>query len=318
MSERNRAMQDRLRRAADRVGSPVRITVGIAGAIDRIASSPGPVAVITTDRARRDPSAARLLAALPDDAIWPHAQAHPGPELIERATTELIDRRPGTVLGLGGGSVLDLTKIAASSLRSREEVNLIQVPTTAGTGADVTCWGTFWLADGTKRSFESAATGWADDALVIPELTMSAITAPTSAHREALVEAATLAGLALSVTRSAAAHALSYSFTGMYGLEHGLAVGLMWRGLLPEIARQSPDAVAQILEGLRAASVEAALTQIDRWFAAADLSPTLHCFGLPANAGLDAVDQALNSNRLANQPGVWGRPELLAALDRIT
>ena len=306
-----------------------------------------------------------MLAALPDDAIWPHAQAHPGPELIEWATTELIDRRPGTVLGLGGGSVLDLTKIAASSLRSREEVNLIQVPTTAGTGADVTCWGTFWLADGTKRSFESAATGWADDALVIPELTMSmpsrltlstgldafvhaaeaiagrgatpasttvanraislisdaivpAITAPTSAHREALVEAATLAGLALSVTRSAAAHALSYSFTGMYGLEHGLAVGLMWRGLLPEIACQSPDAVALILEGLRAASVEAALTQIDRWFAAADLSPTLHCFGLPANAGLDAVDQALNSNRLANQPGVWGRPELLAALDRIT
>jgi alcohol dehydrogenase class IV len=53
-----------------------------------------------------------------------------------------------------------------------------------------------------------------------------AVLTPTSEHRTGMLEAAYLAGKAIDVSKTTAAHALSYSLTAHYGLPHGHAVAM--------------------------------------------------------------------------------------------
>ena len=93
---------------------------------------------------------------------------------------------PEVIVALGGGSVIDSAKVFAAArgdfnamdayLKKRAGAEtltpwpLIAVPTTAGTGSEVTCWGTVWdNADGSKYSL--AHTGlYPEIALVDPDL----------------------------------------------------------------------------------------------------------------------------------------------------
>jgi phosphonate metabolism-associated iron-containing alcohol dehydrogenase len=78
-------------------------------------------------------------------------------------------RQPDVIVALGGGSVIDSAKVFAAAggdfgkIRTYLEtqkgaeqlsaIPIISVPTTAGTGSEVTCWGTVWdEANGKKYS----------------------------------------------------------------------------------------------------------------------------------------------------------------------
>ena len=80
-----------------------------------------------------------------------------------------LERQPDVIVALGGGSVIDSAKVFAAAggdfgkirtfLESQKGAELlsatpvIAVPTTAGTGSEVTCWGTVWdEANGKKYS----------------------------------------------------------------------------------------------------------------------------------------------------------------------
>lgn len=96
--------------------------------------------------------------------------------------------QPQVIVALGGGSVIDSAKVFAAApgdfgrvldyLAGRcgpdalSPLPLIAVPTTAGTGSEVTCWGTVWDADkGIKMSLSHPAlyprTAVVDPALML-------------------------------------------------------------------------------------------------------------------------------------------------------
>jgi alcohol dehydrogenase class IV len=206
-----------------------------------------------------------------------------------------------TVLAIGGGSTLDLAKVlryrmehtalAAAHWRTNTLPQAVQrhplwlVPTTAGTGSEVTRWATLWdtdIAVPAKLSW-APADGYAEQAWVDPELSHSCplrqsrdCALDTLAHaleslwnrnsspvsealaldaarlviatlpdlldqtgkldaRTALAHASLLAGMAMSHTQTALAHALSYDLTLNEQMPHGEACAV-WLPMAWELA----------------------------------------------------------------------------------
>ena len=126
------------------------------------------------------------------------AGSRPNPTVasIQKNAAELLDsgQTPELLIALGGGSALDTAKgiAAIASLGCSPEwfsdhlrgglpfpesfapPAIIAIPTTAGTGSEVTMWGTVWdEISGAKYSISHRRL-YAERAVLIPELTLSA------------------------------------------------------------------------------------------------------------------------------------------------
>ena len=320
--------------------NPVHITFG-AGCFDNLATVLGPnqTVVVLADRtAMRFTSEAALLEVLGErckawgwfqgglasvslardlcEQLWPVLQAHP----------------EAVVLAVGGGTTLDLAKVLryrcslhAGKLGSATVAHwrsntlsdgfarhaLWLVPTTSGTGSEVTRWATLWDTESAVQSKLSwaPACGFAERAFVDPELTMScpirvtrdcaldtlshALESIWNCHanaatvvlavdaarcvlealpavlqspadpiaREKLSRASLMAGMAMSQTQTALAHALSYELTLREGLPHGEACAV-WLPMVWELAlgaSAETDTALQQVFGIPAASGALAL-----------------------------------------------------------
>ncbi len=100
-----------------------------------------------------------------------------------------LDEPPQVVIAVGGGSVIDVAKAICTAstaqsfgrlmqhLTGQEPVNtplsaeLIAVPTTAGTGSEVTPWATIWDKAGQKKYSLQGPALWPKLAVVDPQLT---------------------------------------------------------------------------------------------------------------------------------------------------
>ena len=192
------------------------------------------------------------------------------------------------VIALGGGSVIDTAKIfsymyakksnlsilelinSGHDFNHKKEVKLLVIPTTAGTGSEVTPFATIWDDKKKKKFSASGFSLFPDFAILDPFLlnTLSynnilypaldsishaleslwnknstqisilfALKALFLAERNlnnalnsgdinaksCLLEASNLSGLAISQTKTAIAHSISYPLTINYGVPHGLA-----------------------------------------------------------------------------------------------
>jgi phosphonate metabolism-associated iron-containing alcohol dehydrogenase len=127
--------------------------------------------------------------SLPDCQIQEYGNISPNPDIrdIEAAldTLEEID----WVIGIGGGSVLDMVKSLAFIARQREGLRafltnenveppcpglpFIAIPTTSGTGSEVTPWATVWDKQENKKFSLSHREMFPDYAIVDPILTIS-------------------------------------------------------------------------------------------------------------------------------------------------
>lgn len=217
----------------------------------------------------------------------------PNPELaaLEALAHDLRPDGFDGLIALGGGSAIDSAKVLAVLLTNqgadlgkilRDNAPLpadailpvCAVPTTAGSGSEVTPFATVWESAAGKKYSLASPRVFPRTACLDPELTAdlphplavscgldalaqalesiwniraNAITTnfairsvrlalaalpglaggrqPNAEQRGELMFASLLAGLAISHTRTALAHSMSYPLTARYGLPHGLACG---------------------------------------------------------------------------------------------
>ncbi len=173
--------------------NPVKIVFG-AGVFARLPAAIGGrrYAVVTYPDGVFADLVARLAAAAGDPALVV-ADVAPNPdfETLRGQSTRFseLGAPPDVIVAIGGGSVIDSAKVFAAAAGDFERVQrrlegadgddapapvpVIAVPTTAGTGSEVTCWATVWdVQAGRKHSLAQPGL-YPERAIVDPELTLA-------------------------------------------------------------------------------------------------------------------------------------------------
>jgi alcohol dehydrogenase len=281
--------------------NPVKV-ITAEGALDSLAGMvpAGDLLLVTDSWFTKSGTVSRVREILKGRSVEVYDAVLPNPELeaIDTAFTGLRDRKFSCVIALGGGSVMDTAKALAvlladtggstldAAFRGKgkpgwsNKLFLIAVPTTAGTGSEVTPFATIWDSVTGKKFSMAGDFVFPSIALLDPALTMElpdVITlntgldsishaleslwnrnrTPVSAGfsidslrlalealpalikgektielRAKMQWASTLAGMAISQTRTAIAHSISYPVTLKLGVPHGLAAGFTLTALI--------------------------------------------------------------------------------------
>jgi phosphonate metabolism-associated iron-containing alcohol dehydrogenase len=243
-----------------------------------------------------------------------------------------IENLGEVVVAVGGGSVMDAAKgltvvhslggdiqTLSDHLRQGSDlpaklnpVPLICVPTTSGTGSEVTRWATIWGEDKIKysltdpRLYPEYAILASDLCLSMPdEITLSSGLDAVSHSMEAVWNknhtafsdllagraisilrqhlgsvvknpkdlvartevqlAATLAGLAMSTTQTALCHSISYPFTALFGMPHGLACSFTLGAVSRFNLEEDAERQRVIADAFGLLSIENLPETIDEW-----------------------------------------------------
>lgn len=241
-------------------------------------------------------SSGNLKRGLVDDLVNNNAEwiiieisSNPDLDTLDGIANDLLNKNIEAVVGLGGGSAMDAAKILSNLLchscpsrlngwfRGNQKIiladclPLICVPTTIGSGAEITPFATIWdVSKGKKHSLDGVSLRpqmvFLDPCLTLTvpwdqtlfglldtvshaletlwnrgstiESRLNAITSldlinknyeelkkfPARVDlREEIMKASFIAGLAISVNRTALAHSISYPLTAKFQVPHGLA-----------------------------------------------------------------------------------------------
>jgi alcohol dehydrogenase class IV len=300
------------------VSPQVRIGPGAVRELPDVLGPARRVLVIHGVRSYRAGAAASVIGGL-DGEVRRFAGVRPNPEVgqVREAVALAREFAPDAVVGIGGGSAMDVAKCAAvlagcasddveacllrsGSLPDRRTARLVQVPTISGSGSELTSFATVYA--GRRKLSLDHSGALADDVLIDPDLaaTVPAATAAASGldalaqavesawavaatpesrklarralatltpvlHtatsrgtfadpglRSELARGAALAGAAINISRTTAAHALSYALTAEHDVPHGAAVGLHLRWLVAHNAAaqdadtRHPDGAAAV------------------------------------------------------------------------
>ena len=115
----------------------------------------------------------RELAGLRPDVVE-HARRYPTEESVAAVADAVRACGTGIVVAVGGGSVLDAAKVARARLaeeRGDGSPALVAVPTTPGTGAEVTPFATVWDFERPQKDSVASPEVRPTAAVVDPELT---------------------------------------------------------------------------------------------------------------------------------------------------
>ncbi|MDX6378089.1 MAG: choline dehydrogenase [Gaiellaceae bacterium] len=365
---------------------PVEITFGDGC----VSSLPGALArhgvsrpfIVIEEPVADHPGIAAALAAAPAGRRFVKPSGEPTMVMFEDCVEAFSASGTDGIVAIGGGSAIDLSRatravvgygstcdeVLAGRVEARPpHVPLISVPTTSGTGADLTGAFVIKTADGRKRAWgNSLLRGQAS--LIDPELTLGLPAAPTlhggvdaMAHcvaacmvvnrspfsvavaceglrnvaagltaavrdpsdieaRRHMSLACMFGGLAINLADCSAEHALGHGLGGVYGLPHGLAVGL----LLAECLETNRPARIEELERIGEALGEPADDARDGSRGIRAVRRVLADAGFPVPAGIGVGDErmdelvaiSLDDYCLTTNPVPWGAAEVEDAFRR--
>jgi phosphonate metabolism-associated iron-containing alcohol dehydrogenase len=290
--------------------NPVKIISGV-GCINKLNSlvETGNWLLLTSPGFTKRGYSEQLKSKLNNINLFVFDKISPNPELeeLESMTNFYRNKLIIGIIALGGGSVLDAAKILSVTLCSsldkpliqtlreskpykwERKLHLITIPTTSGTGAEVTPFATVWdkpfnrkysvvgddvfpdvaLMDPelslTLPDFETLYTGldsishaleslWnisrspISESLCVHSLELSLSTLPriqignlNIEDRAKMQQASLLSGLAISQTRTAIAHSISYPLTSHYNVPHGIACSFTLPTIIDEYLIFNPS-----------------------------------------------------------------------------
>lgn len=342
-------------------GTEVTVGIGVRQELARLVPAGPAVLVLGSGALRAQGLVDDLLGHLPAGTVV-HEGVLPNPEAADVAALVAKLQEVGAValVAAGGGSVLDTAKAARAALARGGDLEaaladppgkaeglplLVCLPTTCGTGSEVTPFATVWDKDGPRKRSIDCDASRPDHALVDPELSRGM---PPGLLRQGAGDAVThaceslwarkhtpvsdaaavqairnlrggleaweadpegldpfvelawgsmMAGMAISVTRTAAAHALSYALTMRFDVPHGVAVMSLMPGVLEANLPHLGEVRRALLCDAWEVEDEAALPAAVRAFAARwDLGKPLKDFGV----GPEHLDELVAA---ANHPG---------------
>ena len=347
---------------------PVKIIAG-GGSLERLPSvlpETGAILLVTSEGWVRRGVAQRIEGIVGSDRLLISSGVNPNPQLdaLDLIIRDYLDANLAAIIGLGGGSAIDAAKVIAAGVvmdlenpldaifrRGRNQpwqssLPLVAVPTTAGTGAEVTPFATVWdeitkkkfsvageaifpsaaileseltlslprkatlftALDATSHALESIwnhsrspiSEALASQALMIIAESLPVVLADSECPeaRDRLLTASTLAGMAISHTKTAIAHSVSYPLTIHHGVPHGLAASF----LLPNLIKVHLDAEANsVISGI----FEKVLALLARL----NLSEELRNYVEP-KAVFNLVDEMFEPSRAANYTHSMDRDRL--------
>jgi alcohol dehydrogenase len=143
---------------------------------------------LITDPGLRAAGLVDRVASLVDSlAVYDQVQADSGTRIIAEATEALRAHQADSVIGLGGGSSLDTAKAVAAMATNtgsildyaglhklvQRPLPIVAIPTTAGTGSEVTLWSVFTDDARRVKSAAGSVLLYPSVALCDPDLTLA-------------------------------------------------------------------------------------------------------------------------------------------------
>lgn len=327
--------------------------------------------IVTTQRGRRRLTQDPLLEPLSRGAAGWVDSVSPNPGITE--LQEIIDglrnHHFDVVIGFGGGSSMDSAKVLSIALSeglkdvplrdliadaslhaSARPLPLYAVPTTAGTGSEVTPYSTVWDHAQKKKFSLAGQAAYPFAAFVDPALTDGVpmeITLSTGldainqaaesiwnrnatpvtiglatralklgfdalprlveegddpARRDAMAECSLLAGLAISQTRTALCHSMSYPITAHFGVPHGLACAFTMPAVLRLNVGENDGRFTHLSEALlgSGAEVEDLLTAFEDLHERLEVVERVDAYVGDMNRLLDLAPEMYSADRAGN------------------
>lgn len=299
--------------------------------------------------------------------------------------------QPDLVLGVGGGSAMDLAKLlcafsglsgaaaVAQAIRTgaarQRRQKLVLAPTTSGSGSEATRIAVVYLGsekfsvadvsllpdvvivdptlarsgspyqratsgiDAVAQAVESMwavgatrrSRGYARHALgcLLPAIEPF-VRQPADQTARAMAVGSFFAGRAIDISRTTAAHALSYGITKRYGVSHGHAAALTLGAFIEahatvDPARLRPEldcgtyaaVLAELLAQLGARNGPEGRERFGALLARLGLEPSLARVGAATPADRAALAAAVNAERLGNNPVAFSQAELAELIQQI-
>jgi len=293
-----------------------------------------------------------------------------GVELLQKNNCTLI-------VAIGGGSTIDIAKcvklFSGADKRTvffkkmpdydtASAINLIALPTTAGTGSESTKHAVIYY-EGVKQSIcddeiipdavilhpevlknlpeihkkaamldalcQACESWWSKgstaQSVFYSEKAIPAIIDGWRAYigteniaAETILLAANYAGRAINISKTTAAHAMSYKLSSMYGLPHGIAVALcfpvVWKHMLKKASKELMGVFDKIAACFHAQNAGEAIEIFEKMLAEMKID---YPHSVTRESDIAVLAESVNPERLSNNPIAFGREELIEMYEEI-